>query len=172
LRAATPAYEIEIRNDNDAFQAVSSVNKSSDGGATWTQLTDAPWKPRIGFGPLLTNWKRKLWVVHGGTYEGRNSELFADVWTFDGVKWELILDSTPWLASMWSTTFVLNNELFVLAGRSPIDRRMLWRTKDGVHWRSSFPLPRGNAHACCATQTDRGVPLAPTDWNQTTRLLK
>lgn len=159
----------------DPATATSHVFKSSDGGVTWTQLPDAPWRPRMAFGPLLSTWKRKLWVVHGGTYggfSGKPSEKFDDVWSFDGTTWKQVLDHTPWPGTMWGTNFVLADELFIMAGWARDgDHRMMWRTSDGIHWRSSFPLPWSNAHESCATETDRGILLAPTDWNQTTRLL-
>ncbi len=160
----------------DPESAVSSVYKSVDGGATWTQLPDAPWKARMAFGPLLTAWKGKLWLMHGGTYagfSGKPSEKFDDVWTFDGATWTRVLEHTPWPGSLWSTNFVYKDELFCLSGwAADGDHRMMWRTSDGLRWRASFPLPWTFAHECCPTETDRGVLLAPTDWNQTTRLLK
>jgi hypothetical protein len=130
----------------------------------------------MAFGPLLTTWKGKLWLMHGGTYagfSGKPSEKFNDVWTFDGTTWSQVLEHTPWSGTLWSTNFVLKDELYCLSGWAKDgDHRMMWRSDDGVHWRASFPLPWGLAHECCPTQTDRGVLLAPTDWNQTTRLLK
>lgn len=160
----------------DPDSARSSVYKSTDGGATWTQLPDAPWRPRMAFGPLLPLWRGKLWLVHGGTYagfSGKPSQKFDDVWSFDGTTWVRVLEHTPWSGTLWSTSFVLQDDLFVMAGWAQDgDHRMMWRTSDGVHWRSSFPLPWSAAHESCATTTDRGVLLAPTDWNQTTRLLK
>jgi hypothetical protein len=159
----------------DPASAVNSVHKSSDGGKTWTQLADAPWQPRMAFGPLLPAWKNKLWVVHGGTYSGASglpTVKYNDVWAFDGATWTPVLAHTPWSGTLWSTSFVLDNELFVMSGWADDgDHRMLWRTADGVNWRSSFPLPWGQAHESSPNATDRGVLLAPTDWNQTTRLL-
>lgn len=159
----------------DPRSAMSCVYKSSDGGATWERLPDAPWSPRMAFGPLLPVWSGKLWVVHGGTYAGFSglpSEKFDDVWAFDGITWSRVLEHTPWAGTLWSTSFVLDDELYVKAGwAADGDHRAMWRTSDGIHWRSSFPLPWGLAHECCATETDRGILLAPTDWNQTVRLL-
>lgn len=160
----------------DPESAVNHVYKSADGGATWTRLPDAPWRPRMACGPMLSTWQGKLWLVHGGTYSGfsgKPSEKFDDVWSFDGIAWTRVLEHTPWPGSLWSTNFVLDDDLFIMAGwAADGDHRLLWRTRDGIHWQASFPLPWGLAHESCATATDRGILLAPTDWNQTVRLLK
>jgi len=161
----------------DPDTAVNHVYKSSDGGATWKQLPDAPWSPRGAFGPLLTTWKEKIWVTHGGKRHGvGGGEGYEnDIWSFDGSQWERVLEHTPWSGTIWNTTFVLNDEFFILAGIDArgFDHRMLWRSKDGVHWTSVFPLPWGVAHETGAIETDRGVLLVPAEWEEkVARLLK
>lgn len=71
--------------------AHSHVWRSTDGGATWTQLSDAPWAGRSSIG--LAVHRGLIYVVAGSKYHDTDASRvhYNDVWTFDGSTWTEIL---------------------------------------------------------------------------------
>jgi hypothetical protein len=121
---------------------LSSVYRSSDGGATWTQLTDAPWDPR-GMVWHPCEHKGKLYVVSGGLYDGSSpsgSVAYNDVWRFDGTSWEEVLADGhgQFVGAIHVSLASVNGRLWLLNGHVPSTTTDLLRAAysddDGATW--------------------------------------
>lgn len=78
---------------SEPSSAVSTVWRSTDDGANWTSLGDAPWDARgIISGPLPVL-DGVAYLIGGGAYdlEGTSDIFFDDVWSFDGSTWTEVL---------------------------------------------------------------------------------
>lgn len=67
--------------------------QSSNGGASWTQLTSAAaWAPRDQFAWTYSN---GLQAISGGDIQGGYGGFYGDVWTStDGINWQLVVEMT------------------------------------------------------------------------------
>jgi hypothetical protein len=122
---------------NDPTTALQDVWKSTDGGATWTQLSDAPWAKR-GFafgGPVMGGY---AWLCGGGTYHTTPSSrtYYNDCWKFDGTTWTSVTSSAAWDAREYQQVIALDGNLWVLNGynTSVGNHNDAWWSPDGSTW--------------------------------------
>jgi len=123
-----------------ALETASHTNevwRSSDNGATWASLGNAPWAIRSGVDRLV-RFAGKLWLIGGGIYDdtlGRT--YYNDVWSFDGTTWTEVLANghTQWTGRMFAGSVALGEWLYVIRGYN--DSGMLsdtYRSRDGGTW--------------------------------------
>lgn len=126
--------------DLTAATARNTVYKSTDNGATWTQLSNAPWAERF-CKDRLPSYKGKLWVVSGGKYDNTPASrvYYNDVWSFDPTTetWtEVLADGlAPWAGRQYANVFVFDGWLYISRGVNASGNLSdTWRTLDGVNW--------------------------------------
>jgi hypothetical protein len=142
----------------DPATALNDVWRSSDGGATWVQLPDAPWSPRGGGAanyelPVLHG---KIWYLQGGTY-GPGAETYVDAYSFDGILWiretpDMGITAGPgsWPANRgrhWASAVAWDGLLWIANGAQSPYLADLWCSDDGVHWYQISPVPWAAGHA-------------------------
>lgn len=141
---------------NNAATALDDVWQSSDGGATWVQLANAPWAARgMSYDPVVLG--GKLWLVGGGAYDAvpGNRQFHNDVWSFDGATWTQVLADglAPWTPRQYVNVVVLEGALTVVDGfdNTLANVSDLWRSFDGVTWhkRTITPWAASHANGCC-----------------------
>lgn len=150
----------------------SNVFRSHDGGITWTQLPDAPWRPRgMVYRPVENN--GKLVIVGGGLYSGaagypdENGNIvgpdlaFNGVYAFDGTTWTTVLPDghDVFEPSFYNTVVALNGRIWLFNGYDPgigdnIDRALY--SDDGGHTWERFALGAGGV----ASHADATVVIA------------
>lgn len=142
----------------DPDTALRDVWRSDDGGASWTQLADAPWAPR-GMVYDAVSHAGRLWVVGGGTYAADTADraFRSDVWAFDGATWEEVSPDgdAPWSGRQYHAVVSWGGELWVVGGYGAdgLNHHDVWRSSDGVTW---VEVPRaallpGHADGVAAT---------------------
>ena len=126
--------------------------KSSD-GSQWTMVTkNAPWskKGMVG-GSVVLNCK--LWLLGGGTYDTPTTpdRTFSnEVWnTSDGITWESISNSPPWMARQYHDVAVFDEKMWVLGGfgNNHINLNDVWYSPDGKNWTELPDTPWTERHA-------------------------
>ena len=145
---------------NDPSTCLSDVWRSEDGGATWTQLDDAPWAPR-GMAYYLAEFDGKLWLMGGGTYDDAPRTFYNDVWSFDGTTWtEVLVDGlAPWAGREYHNTYAAEGELWVSSGYAAdqLNHNDFWHSPDGVNWTEVADPPMAAGHADGVAVTPYGV---------------
>ncbi len=109
---------------------------SSADGKDWTcHLEHAPWTPRAYAKVVALD--GKLWLIGGGQW-GDSPLSRNDVWCSEnGVDWECVCESAPWLPRIWHGCVVYRDHLWVIAGDHLGDPAMLndvWFSPDGRDW--------------------------------------
>ena len=119
---------------------LNDVWKSTDDGATWTEMTsNAAWPGRYSFSSVAM--PDGSIVVMGGV--GYNAVVFNDVWrsTDDGATWTEMTPGAGWSARCSQSSVVMPDGSIVLMGGTsyqgdnPVYRNDVWRsTDDGATW--------------------------------------
>lgn len=129
---------------------------SSD-GANWDNILDsAPWLPRgqiQGYAILDSS----IWIVGGGTYQYPRN-YYNDVWSStDGLDWNSMNNSAPFLPRQYHSILVYNGALWVLGGFNsnfePDECGNLgdsWYSIDGIEWKQLIGPGWKNRHATSA----------------------
>jgi hypothetical protein len=142
--------------------SVKHVWKSTDDGATWTQITDASWVAR-GFAfcsQTVTGVgsSDKVLLVGGGEYDGgsggANEVVYDDVYSFDGSTWTKLADHFGGLPRLYHNV-VYNATMgqYVLAdgfngGSGGVGNISdCWMSPDGVTWVQQTIAPWAVTHA-------------------------
>jgi photosystem II stability/assembly factor-like uncharacterized protein len=138
---------------------LNNVFRSHDGGITWEQLPDAPWKPRgMVYRPVEDH--GKLVIVGGGLYSGAQGYLdengdiigpdlaFNGVYAFDGKTWTTVLPDghSVFEQSFYNSIVALNGRIWMFNGYDPaitdnIDRALY--SEDGGYTWQRFALGAG-----------------------------
>jgi hypothetical protein len=144
------------------------VWRSSDGGALWTKLADAPWAPR-GMVYRPAEHHGKLFVVGGGLYADNSSSnappfvpvSYNGVFAFDGTSWTTVLPDghAQFEAGFYVSLVSTGDRLWLINGVDTATNlnigRALYSKDDGVTWQSFSPGAGGGpSHA------DAVLPLA------------
>ena len=139
---------------------LNDVWQSAD-GVTWINLPDAPWEGR---GMQINNSvddTGKMWMLSGAN-EGERRP-FSEVWnTTDGITWNLINDTPPWMGRYWHTVAWFDNHIWVMGGiTSGIELNDVWYSPDGIEWRelksTTGNWPLGTRHAQSTTVFDNAL---------------
>lgn len=134
---------------NDPGTAFNDVWRSSDGGLSWTKLSNAPWSPRgMIYSPV--EHAGKLYVVGGGNYADIPAlpVAYNGVYAFDGNTWQTILPEghTQFGAAFYQPFVSLEGRLWLFNGFDPYNNVELSRAMvsddDGQTW-ASFPAGSG-----------------------------
>lgn len=130
----------------------SEVWRSSDGGATWTQLANAPWAPRgMVYSPVEHN--GKLILVGGAVYDP--AVQYNGVFAFDGTSWETVLPDGhgQFLATSFHQVVSLGGFLWLIGGfhlAGGVDLNRVLTSPTGATWANfAFGGGLGAAHADC-----------------------
>lgn len=135
----------------DVSTSKKDVWRSTDGGATWTQLADAGWSNRgLVYNPCEFN--GKLWVCGGGKYDDAvpaNSTFLHDVWSYDGSNWTQVTAAAAWQARHYNSTFAYRGSLWVCNGwNGSTNIGDAWWSPDGSEWiQSTAQWPQSHADA-------------------------
>ncbi|MGC9308945.1 MAG: Kelch repeat-containing protein, partial [Thermoplasmatota archaeon] len=154
-----PDDSIVLMGGYDGIDRMNDVWRSTDGGDTWTQMTDAAeWAARSGHTSVVLSDGS---VVLMGGYDGSNP--LNDVWrsTDKGATWTQITASASWSARSSHTSVALSDDSIVLMlGSSETSSFMndVWRSTDmGATWTqmtaSAFSSGR-NSHTSVALSDD------------------
>lgn len=144
----------------DPDTALQDVWRSTDGGASWEQLEDAPWAPRgMTYNPV--EYDGKLWLCGGGTYDDAPRSFYNDVWSFDGEDWtEVSPDgAAPWVGREYHNQFAAEGHLWVSSGYAAdqANHNDFWYSTDGVDWTEAEDVPFQPGHADGIAVTPHGV---------------
>ena len=157
------------------------VWKSPD-GHEWTRVTKtAPWKKKgmVG-GSIVLN--SKLWLLGGGTYETplTPERTFSnEIWnTSDGMIWEPISKSSPWMARQYHDVAVFDKKMWVLGGYGINHKNLndVWYSPDGITWTELPDTPWTKRHASSVFVFDQCLwimagnntwPMVPDVWKLT-----
>ncbi len=109
---------------------------SSPDGIEWTQESAAaPWAKRAYH--KIVELDGKLWLTAGGRW-GDDRVPLNDVWcSSNGVDWECVCESVPWLSRIWHGSVVYRDHLWVIAGEHLGEISVLndaWFSRDGKSW--------------------------------------
>lgn len=137
--------------------AFRDVWRSTDGGATWTQLDDAPWLAR-GMVYDLTEYRGYLWLVGGGTYDASRT-YFNDVWRFDGTTWIEVLANghAQWEGREYHNVRAFGGRLWLSGGYRGANRNDVYSSSDGETWAQLAGTPWAAEHAAGLAVTPRGL---------------
>ena len=130
----------------NAATANSHVYKSSDLGATWTQLADAPW---TGHGCLwqLPTIDGEIYVVGGATYDNTTPVVYDGVYAFNGSTWRTVLAEGhgQWTGLLFSTVVALHGRLMMFSGSVGVTNQYRLLTSDdkGATWTTQKVGPGG-----------------------------
>jgi hypothetical protein len=159
------------RDCTDDSTALSDVWSSSDGGATWTQLADAPWTARGLVGNVLPTLNGKMYVAGGGVYglggtPPPGAEIYNnDVWSFDGSSWLEV--SAPGAAAFsprrYHSLLAMDSRLWLINGFTDAasNSKEVWHSPDGVTWTEHTISPWRPSHADGAIVMDSAIYLGP-----------
>lgn len=148
--------QTDLNNDSTALR---DVWKSTDGGANWTKLADAPWAHRGIVNMGLPTLSGKLWLVGGGVYGvGGVPPVGAlqynnDVWSFDGTTWASVSADgvAPFSKRRYNSVVAFDGKLWVINGfgplASPTNIGDCWSSPDGVTWTEQTIIPWRTSHA-------------------------
>ena len=118
------------------------VWKSSDGGATWTQIatTGAKFSARYVHSSVTVG--SAIYVIGGG---GAGAALFDEVWksTNGGVSWTQIAKATARFSPRHNHgSVVLNDTIYVIGGYSNDFTNDVWKSEDGgAAWENVHAAP-------------------------------
>jgi N-acetylneuraminic acid mutarotase len=113
--------------------------KSSDGGYTWTQLTDFPGTERHSAGCVVFG--GKIWIFGG--------DFLTDVWTYDAINGWVQVTANWGIGDRGLFTYWTDGTYIYLAGGqdtipSSNFYTTVYRTSDGITWSSIGNLPSGD----------------------------
>ncbi len=133
----------------------------SDSGESWEKLPDAPWSGRGMQINSCVDDNGFMWMLSGAN-EGERRP-FNEVWnTADGITWNLINPSAPWMGRYWHTVAWFDNNIWVMGGiTAGIELNDVWYSPDGINWRelktTTGNLPEGTRHAQSTTVFDNAL---------------
>ncbi len=139
---------------------LNDVWQSAD-GVTWDNLPDAPWEGR---GMQINNCvddTGNMWMLSGAN-EGERRP-YSEVWnTADGINWNLINDSPPWMGRYWHTIAWFDNHIWIMGGiTAGTELNDVWYSPDGIDWRelksTTGNWPLGTRHAQSTTVFDNAL---------------
>lgn len=128
------------------LSCVSDVDVSTDHGATWTRLTDAPWASRGWITTVAVDEANGVaYVIGGGRYfDGGTATTYNDVWKFDpsqpdGSMWTQVLANghSQWSGALYHATLFWKGLLVIIGGAragSVNASRIVWSSDGGVTW--------------------------------------
>ncbi len=143
--------QIEYVNEN-----LNQIWRSTN-GLDWTQLPDAPWKPRGMMLNSCVDNQDTLWLLGGGRLNDRRC--YNDVWkTGDGTNWELVLATAPWQSRYWHNVAWYDNKMWVICGIvNQTDNNETWYSSNGIDW-YELKQPKYSArHAASVTVYDNAL---------------
>ena len=131
---------------NDHTTASKKHYKSTDGGATWTTLTDFPGAARGMFD--LVEWNGQLWMACGGQY-GPSGTYYNGVFSYDGTSWSTVLADGAGTVSArrYHSMVVFDNRLWIFSGTNGSNISDAWSSVDGTTWVQQTIAPWTAAHA-------------------------
>lgn len=102
----------------DSSTRVKHVYKSSDLGANWTTLADAPWPTGRGCMWSCPTLGGEIYVVGGATYDQTTPIVYNGVYAFDGTSWRTVLADGhgQWTALLFSTAVALHGRIYLING--------------------------------------------------------
>jgi len=117
------------------------VWKSTDGGATWQKVADAPWAARAGAATVVKD--GYIYLLGGekgflcSPFPGCTLPYFNDVWrTRDGATWQLVNPSAPWSPRPGHKCEALVSRIVCFGGfglpENPMD---VWESTNGAVWK-------------------------------------
>ncbi|MGL4597538.1 MAG: LamG-like jellyroll fold domain-containing protein [Bacteroidia bacterium] len=129
----------------------------SPDGISWTQLPNAPWKPRGMIINSCIDDNGEMWMLGGGRLNDRRC--FNDVWkTPDGINWTQVNESAPWGSRYWHTVAWYDHNMWLMAGIvNQTDANDVWYSPDGVSWRELRNTPFAMRHAHSTTIYDSAL---------------
>ena len=175
----TTIYIIGGQVDINDGAASKKAHKSTDGGATWTEIgTDIVpadvWGTQVGALPELDG---KLWICGSARYDGTVNDFSNGVFSFNGTTFtEVLADGhAQFPSSRYHSAVEYEGKLWRFNGTTwdgvtlDSDSASAHYSADGVTWTEwTAPLPFAETHAQAAIATSDGIYL--TDGFQSNKL--
>jgi len=126
---------------------------NSADGIRWERVVPKgrSWSARGFIGGSVV-FKDRMWILGGGTYDTPATpqrRFYNDVWSSaDGATWECHLEHASWAPRQMHEVAVFDDKLWVLEGwDGKQNRKDVWCSADGVHWRELPDTPWAPRHA-------------------------
>lgn len=137
---------------------------SSADGVQWEPIRplDPYWSPRGMIGGSVV-FDDRIWILGGGTYDTPKTprrNFYNDVWSSpDGISWTKHLEAAPWAPRQYHDVAVFDGRMWVLEGYSQPsgNRRDVWYSEDGEHWREIPDTPWKPRHAASVFVHDHAL---------------
>jgi uncharacterized repeat protein (TIGR02543 family) len=120
-----PNGDVLVMGGDDGSDCLNDIWRSTDGGATWTELTEhAGWTPR---------WMHTSVVLPDGSVlvmgGGDDSTNFSDVWrsTDGGTTWIELTEHAEWIPRIMHTSVVLPDGGVLVMGGAIANQNDVWR---------------------------------------------
>lgn len=111
------------------FSIDPTIRRTSD-FKKWEVVGQANLPRRVFYSAV--SFRGAIWMMGGD--DGKKT--YNDVWrSFDGVKWEKVLDQAPWSPRTGATVFVYRNHLWLIGGDNGQGlNNDAWYSADGLVW--------------------------------------
>jgi lysophospholipase L1-like esterase/dienelactone hydrolase len=105
---------------------------SSEDGAHWTKVCDAPWHERIWFSSVV--YRNRIWVMGG--WSGNPYKNWSDVWYSDnGKQWTPYTSLPVWAERHEPSAFVFKDKIWMAGGMTPPLVNDVWSLKLPANWK-------------------------------------
>jgi hypothetical protein len=122
-----------VEQSDESFQLTEAVYSSSDGGSTWTQAADPPWRPRWWPTNVAAVFDERLWVVGGWTFDFPTQPI-DDAWfTRDGESWTQAA-AAPWAGTDAAVALVPTADVLYVPTAGTHGAAAMWQMDKEQQW--------------------------------------
>jgi hypothetical protein len=128
--------------DPDGWMLTEAVYFSSDGGGTWTQAPDPPWRPRWWATGVAAVFDDRLWIFGGWTFDNLPNPI-DDAWfTRDGQSW-VAAAAVPWGSNAFAARLVPAGDVLYVLTADFVGNAAMWQMDAEQRWTAAPAPPFG-----------------------------